>query len=144
MVLVALISQWQGGVGSDVQFWQLVLSGFFAMLAMIIPGISGSMVLFLLGTYPYIIQSIKTMALGALVPVGVGAVMGGVLGILGVRWFIQYDENQFESIILGAIVGSVVVIGLMIQWGSVALYQCIGMICAGVLISYSFGLYGKR
>lgn len=56
-----------------------VLSGFVAMGTMVVPGISGSMMLVFMGTYDAIIVSVAQLDMRALMGVSVGAVLGGLV-----------------------------------------------------------------
>ena len=56
-----------------------VLSGFVAMGTMVVPGISGSMMLVLMGTYDAIIVSVAQLNMRALMGLSVGAVLGGLV-----------------------------------------------------------------
>ncbi|MDD4956065.1 MAG: DUF368 domain-containing protein [Candidatus Omnitrophica bacterium] len=54
----------------------LVISGFFAGGAMIVPGISGSFMLVLMGQYSAVLNAVREMAVGILFFVGMGAAVG--------------------------------------------------------------------
>ncbi len=54
----------------------LFFSGFLASIAMILPGISGSFILVLLGSYAFILQAVHELKIGVLLIVTVGVVTG--------------------------------------------------------------------
>jgi len=91
------------------------LSGAVAMIAMLIPGVSGSMILVFLGTYTEVVQLIKSLDVIAMFPFALGAVIGGGATIKGIQWLIYTHAPQFESFILGAVIGSVVFIASQIN-----------------------------
>lgn len=63
------VSGWQG-------YFMLLLSGFLAGGAMIVPGVSGSFILVLMGQYAVIIAAIKGLSAAPLALVGIGAAAG--------------------------------------------------------------------
>lgn len=92
-----------------------VAAGALAASSMILPGVSGSYVLLILGLYDVVVGSVRPSALGAdlagslavVVPVGIGAVLG--IGLLsnGLRWFLHRFERPSHAVLLGLLVGSV-------------------------------------
>lgn len=105
------------------------LSGVMAMMAMLIPGVSGSMILVLLGTYTEVVQLIKSLDMIAMLPFAMGAVIGGGATIKGIQWVIYTHASQFESFILGAVIGSVFFIASQINIvGNHPLSLCLALI----------------
>lgn len=92
-----------------------VAAGALAASSMILPGVSGSYVLLILGLYDVVIGSLRPAALsadlvgslGVIIPVGIGAVIG--IGLLsnGLRWFLHRFERPSHAVLLGLLVGSV-------------------------------------
>lgn len=112
------------------------LSGVVAMMAMLIPGVSGSMILVLLGTYTEVVQLIKSLDIIAMFPFALGAVIGGGATIKGIQWLIYTHASQFESFILGAVIGSVIFIASQINVvGNHPLSLCLALIL-GIGISW--------
>tara|TARA_Y100001935_G_scaffold255367_1_gene267988 strand:+ start:5249 stop:6040 length:792 start_codon:yes stop_codon:yes gene_type:complete len=112
------------------------LSGAVAMMAMLIPGVSGSMILVLLGTYTEVVQLIKSFDMIAMFPFALGAAIGGGATIKGIQWLIYTHAPQFESFILGAVIGSVVFIASQIHIvGNHPLSLCLALIL-GIGISW--------
>ena len=117
-ILVAsliLIQPSEAGTG-NIDQWKFIASGAIAMVAMIIPGVSGSMMLILLGTYAAIIRLIKDKAIIELIPFMIGVALGGILGIKLVKWVIESYSKPFESFILGAVVGSILFMAMSINF----------------------------
>ena len=112
---LTLIEPNSSGIES-VDHWKYIASGAIAMVAMIIPGVSGSMILILLGTYGTIIRLIKDRAIIELIPFIVGVALGGIVGVKLIKWIIERYANPFESFILGAVIGSVLFMALSIDF----------------------------
>lgn len=96
----------------------LLLCGLAGMCSMIIPGLSGSFVLVLMGNYKLvIIDSVTALsegrfgeALEILVPVGVGAVLGLILLARVLSWLFRTWHDVAVSSITGFVAGSLVII----------------------------------
>lgn len=95
----------------------LMLCGVIAMASMIIPGLSGSFVLLLLGNYQLImIDSISDLtdgdlgALRILIPVGIGAVLGLVALSHLLSWIFSRFHDIAVSLLTGFVAGSLLII----------------------------------
>ena len=79
----------------------IFLCGAIAICAMILPGISGSFILVLLGKYFYVMEAVKTLDL---VVVGVFA-FGAALGITSFSRVLSYALKNFRNITLSVLSG---------------------------------------
>ena len=96
--------------------WFIFLSGAIAICAMILPGISGSFILLILGKYQFIMGAISGLASGEdfgrnLVIIGV-FLIGAVVGILGfskfLHWLLARWNKETLIVLAGFIIGSLV------------------------------------
>ena len=96
--------------------WFIFLSGAIAICAMILPGISGSFILLILGKYQYILGAVSDLVagqnvVGNLLTIGVFAI-GAVVGILSfsklLHWLLSRWHKQALIILAGFIIGSLV------------------------------------
>lgn len=85
----------------------MVLYGAIATACMIIPGISGSFVMVMMGAYGAVINAVATLNLPLLLPFGVGA----LIGLFGCAKLIRFLLSKYEmptySAILGFVIGSI-------------------------------------
>ena len=96
----------------------LGLCGVVAMCSMIIPGLSGSFVLVLMGNYKLImldsVNALRSLefaeALPVLIPTGLGAVVGLVVLSRFLNWLFKNYHDQAVGLITGFVLGSLVVI----------------------------------
>ncbi|MFK5923426.1 MAG: DUF368 domain-containing protein [Verrucomicrobiota bacterium] len=89
----------------------LVLCGVIAMASMIIPGISGSFVLLLMGNYKLImIDSITGLNLKVLIPVGIGAVLGMITLSHLLSWIFKRFHDAAIALMTGFVAGSLLTI----------------------------------
>lgn len=96
--------------------WFIFISGAIAICAMILPGISGSFILLILGKYQYILGAVSDLVAGQnvvsnLLIIGVFAI-GAVVGILSfskfLHWLLSRWHKQALIILAGFIIGSLV------------------------------------
>lgn len=89
--------------------WILFLGGFIAICAMILPGISGSFILLLVGLYPVFLQAIHNLEIVKLLWFGVGCICGLVVFSRFLSWLLKAYHNQTLSVLIGFLIGSLYV-----------------------------------
>jgi putative membrane protein len=95
-------------------FLYLLLCGVVAVCSMILPGLSGSFVLILLGNYQLVmIDAVSNMHIGILFPVVLGAGVGLIAFSHVLSWLLKKYHNQTLSTLTGFILGSV---GILWPW----------------------------
>jgi putative membrane protein len=97
-------------VASPTQWGQdplsLFLAGAIAICAMILPGISGSFILLLLGLYPFILGAVKSLDLAVLALFASGCVVG-IVSFAGVlRWLLARWRDLSLAFLTGLMLGS--------------------------------------
>ncbi|MDC1106380.1 DUF368 domain-containing protein [Prolixibacteraceae bacterium] len=89
----------------------LMLCGVVAACSMILPGLSGSFVLILLGNYELVmIRSVSNLNWEILAPVAVGAVIGLVAFSHLLSWVFKKFHDQTISLLSGFILGSLCIL----------------------------------
>lgn len=89
----------------------LMLCGVVAICSMILPGLSGSFVLILMGNYQLVmIDAVNDRNLAILIPVGVGAVVGLLAFSHILSWVFKRYRDQTISLLTGFILGSLSVL----------------------------------
>lgn len=84
----------------------LFISGFIAISAMLLPGISGSSLLLLLGQYEYMIDAIHKIAVVDLVVFIVGAVMGFMTMSRVIKYMLEHHKQLTVATLIGIMLGS--------------------------------------
>lgn len=105
-----------------IDYLLLLVMGFIASSAMVIPGISGSFILMVLGYYDKIIYTVSTITdfskLGSnlliLVPFGIGVIIGIVFMAKLITNLIKKYETKTYFAIMGFVLSSVVVLLLQL------------------------------
>lgn len=97
------IQQTKGAAGAGI----LLVAGLLAAVALVLPGISVSFMLLVMGIYETVVEAIGSLRLEILIPLGVGVLLGIVL----TTKFLEMAMNRYPQptylMILGFIVGSV-------------------------------------
>ncbi len=86
--------------------WILFLGGFVAICAMILPGISGSFILLLVGLYPVFLQAIHHLEIGKLLWFGAGCVTGLIVFSRFLLWLLNSYHSQTLAVLIGFLIGS--------------------------------------
>lgn len=86
--------------------WILFLGGFVAICAMILPGISGSFILLLVGLYPVFLQAIHHMEIVKLLWFGTGCITGLVVFSRFLLWLLRSYHSQTLAVLIGFLIGS--------------------------------------
>lgn len=88
-------------------FLYLILCGVVAVCSMILPGLSGSFVLILLGNYQLVaIDAINNRDFAILIPVAIGAVFGLIAFSHLLSWVFKRYKDQTIALLTGFILGS--------------------------------------
>ena len=83
-------------------FWCAAL----AIMAMILPGISGSFILFILGQYKYIIDAVKVLDVVTLLPVIAGIAVGIMVFSRVLTWLLKHYHQVTITLLVGFMIGS--------------------------------------
>jgi len=89
-------------------FFYLMICGVAAICSMILPGLSGSFILFIMGNYKLVaINAINDRDMAILIPVLIGAGVGLIAFSHLLSWVFKKYRNETISILTGFILGSV-------------------------------------
>lgn len=92
-------------------FLYLVICGVVAVCSMILPGLSGSFVLILLGNYELVmIHAVSNFRFDILIPVVIGAAAGLILFSHFLSWVFKKYRDQTISLLTGFILGSLAIL----------------------------------
>ena len=95
---------------TEISLLFVLFSGIIASSAMILPGISGSLILVILGVYAYLIKSIDNLEFIVIFTF----ILGAIIGLLGFSRILKYlFNNQRDvtyTIMLGLVIGSILTV----------------------------------
>ena len=84
----------------------IFFAGAIAICAMILPGISGSFILLILGKYQFIISALKDLDVGILVVFALGCITGLLSFARLISWFLNKYRNMAIALLAGFMIGS--------------------------------------
>jgi putative membrane protein len=91
---------------ANTTWWFIFLSGSIAICAMILPGISGSFILVLLGMYRFILEAVGNLDIFVLLVFIAGAAIGIIAFSNVLSWLLRNYHNLTIALLAGFMVGS--------------------------------------
>lgn len=88
------------------ELWFIFISGAIAIVAMILPGISGSFILLLLGKYHHMMTAIAELQLTTLAVFATGATLGLVAFSHALSWLLSHHRSSTVALLTGFMLGS--------------------------------------
>jgi putative membrane protein len=105
-IVVAYSLSISSAVSVEGTYLSLFLAGSIALCAMILPGISGSFILVLLGLYPVFINALVNVELDFLLIFAAGGVIGLMLFSRLLSWLLDHYKNAVIATMCGFLIGS--------------------------------------
>lgn len=155
-----------GGMAASVfsgRYWggKLFLVGVLAAATMVVPGVSGSMIMMMIGYYEPVLQTNNACIRAAvnldiagvvrngavLLPYGAGMVLGVFLFAKGVEELLRRWEKEVYRVIAGLVFSSPFVVLWDVAWGEIEMYQAAGglaLALAGFVIAGLLGGEGEQ
>lgn len=91
---------------TEINYLFLVFAGAIASCAMILPGISGSYILLLMGVYPIVMTAITNRDVKIISAIGVGVVLGLLFFSKLLKWLFSKYKNEMLVVLTGIMFGS--------------------------------------
>lgn len=141
IMLVSLISYiggamaQSGSAGSTkLSFFTLAFAGFVTAFTMILPGVSGSLSLVMLGLYDDFLLALTTFNMPYLLAGAIGGLIGLILTVKIIAYLLKNHKDITYSAILGLVIGSVTVIASLNPVNGAIVTPLVASFC-GALIS---------
>jgi putative membrane protein len=90
------------------EYWFIFISGAIAICAMILPGISGSFILLLMGKYAFIMKAVTDFNIPVLATFAVGAILGIIAFSHFLTWLLKKYYKPTICVLAGFMIGSLV------------------------------------
>lgn len=127
---------------AGLQWLGLFGAGWLGSMAMLMPGISGSFVLLLLGVYPTAIAALSNLNIPVIVAIGAGVVVGFIVSSKAIRWLLERYPGMTYAAAIGLIVGSVAIIYPGLPVGAAQWATSVGACGMGVVAAVLLGPRG--
>lgn len=122
----------------------LFLVGAIAAASMVIPGISGSMVVLILGYYELMTLSISKLNMIFIIPFAIG-ILVGIMAILKlIKYLLDKHYTRTYSCIVGFVVGSLLMVFPGLPVGVMGYVITVICIAIGIMLSYMVEKYSER
>ena len=92
---------------TPLNFLYLFLGGVVIAIALILPGISGSFMLYILGLYNTVITAVTQLNIPVLIPIALGGIVGALATSRILEMILIKFPEQTDILIFGFILGSV-------------------------------------
>lgn len=113
----------------NTSFGCLVLCGFFMSAGVVIPGVSSTAILMCLGIYSIYLSAVSNLTIAILFPMGIGLILGGLLFMKLIQYFLKHHYVPTYYAIIGFVIGSI----LMIYPGfSFDIPHILGLCCCAI------------
>ncbi len=89
-------------------WWFIFVSGMIAICAMILPGISGSFILLLMGKYAFMMTAIKELDIPIIIVFATGAIIGLLAFSHVLSWLLKKYYKETIALLAGFMAGSLV------------------------------------
>lgn len=94
----------------NINFLYLVLGGFVMSIGIVVPGVSSTIILMLLGIYSVYLNAISSLYFPILLPIGIGVISGGFCFMKLTKYLLEHFYAPTFYSIIGFTVGSIFVL----------------------------------
>jgi len=105
--LTILLSIINPSISENINFFYILICGIIASSAMILPGISGSLILVILGVYTLIINALNNLEYNIILVFLIGCLIGIINFSKIIKWLFHNYRDYTFSIMLGLVIGSI-------------------------------------
>lgn len=105
--LTILLSIINPSISENINLFYILICGIIASSAMILPGISGSLILVILGVYTLIINALNNLEYNIILVFLTGCLIGIINFSKIIKWLFHNYRDYTFSIMLGLVIGSI-------------------------------------
>ena len=128
-------------ISDDTNLFYILICGIIASSAMILPGISGSLILVILGVYKILVEALDNLDVKIISSFLVGAVIGVISFSKILKWLFKNYKSLAYSIMLGLVIGSIEKIwpwnkSFSAELSNIDLFVSISLVILGFIIVF--------
>lgn len=94
----------------NINYIYLVISGLLMSAGIVIPGVSSTIILTLLGTYTLYLNSLANLYFPVLIPMAIGVIIGSIVFMIIIKYLLKKFYIQTMYIIIGFTLGSILIL----------------------------------
>lgn len=126
--------------------WYIFLCGFIAITAMLLPGISGSFILLMLGQYRFMLEALRNVRMGYLVSFVLGALLSLAISSRILAFLLKRHHTKTMCFLVGLMIGALrlpfeKVVFSGIEWTVLQVFLAGVFLVAGIAIVLIVGRY---
>lgn len=114
---------------------QSLFYGFLLALGTIVPGVSSSFLLMIVGAYHYLLHTIATLNIWPLIPIAVGFLVCAIVLSRITAWLFKHYYSWTYYAILGILAGSILVVFPGMPHGLSEILISVGLLLLGIRLS---------
>lgn len=130
---VFLEKAWISTSYEEFNYFYLILCGFLMSIGVIVPGVSSTIILMLLGAYSAYLTSVSSIYLPILIPMGIGLLIGSFVFMKLTKFCLDKFYAQTFYTIIGFTLGSILVIWPDISFDFSGLWTLLCMLIGPIL-----------
>lgn len=117
----------------------LFVAGFIGSSVMIVPGISGSMIMMLLGVYPTIMGAISNFQFSIIIVAGAGIAIGFITMSKIITYFLKNYFTSTYAVIIGLVIGAITIVFPGIPAGAGNIIVSVILFIGGLIAALALG-----
>lgn len=110
IIMVLCENQIQISVVDNVNYMYLFICGFLMSIGIVVPGVSSTIILMLLGVYSIYLNSISTLYFPILIPIALGILTGSIIFMKLIKYLLDKFYSQTMFSIIGFSLGSILIL----------------------------------
>lgn len=127
---------------NNISNLDLIKNGFLMSLGTVIPGISNTIILMILGGYNIYLEGLATFNLYILIPMGIGLLIGGFIFLKVIEFLFSNYKTYTYYAIIGFTLGSVFVLIPVFEFNFIFIFSILLMVFS-FFVSYKFSMLEK-
>ena len=94
----------------NTNYMYLIISGILMSIGIVVPGVSSTIILMLLGIYPIYLNSVSILYMPVLIPITIGVITGSIIFMKIIKYLLDKFYVQTMCSIIGFTLGSIFVL----------------------------------
>lgn len=133
IISVALEKHISLSLSTNISFLYLVLAGFVMSIGIVVPGVSSTIILMLMGIYSTYLSSVSSLYFPVLIPMGIGLLFGCIVFMKLTKFLLNHFYAQTFYSIIGFTLGSILVLLPSVEFNLTCLISLLCIILGIIL-----------
>ncbi len=129
-------------INITLSYQHLFFAGFLMSAGIVIPGLSSTAILMLLGIYDIYLNAVSTLIIVILLPIAIGVIIGSIVFLKAIQISLKYFKQYTYYAIAGFVLGSVFILFPGFNFGLEGFISII-LLTISAFLSYKMSLIEK-